>query len=162
VFGITKQRSGDGNNNDSKPDGSKKGEEAGGEGQTQGEKLRIVAITEINGASKGIKVKSGEGLEKVADDKFPFTAKFSVGYDTFRGLDWSPNDFDLGKGTGGVIIKKTEGTVDFASTGNQVVLTIKDKTSFCVTITGFDPNRDVTAAKLRYEYNKEAADGVSV
>ena len=162
VFSIKKQRSGDGNNNDSKPDGSKKGEEAGEEGQTQGEKLRIVAITEINGASKGIKVKSGEGLEKVADDKFPFTAKFSVGYDTFRGLDWSPNDFDLGKGTGGVIIKKTEGAVDFASTGNQVVLTIKDKTSFCVTITGFDPNRDVTAAKLRYEYNKEAADGVSV
>lgn len=162
VFGIKKQKSGDGNNNASKPDEKKKGEEAGEEGQTQCEKLRIVAIAEINGAAKGIKAKSGEGLEKVADDKFPFTAKFFVGYDTFRGLDWSPNDFDLGKGTGGVAIEKTEGTVDFAATGNQVVLTIKDKTPFCVTITGFDPNRDVTAAKLRYEYRKEAEDGVSV
>ena len=162
VFGIKKQKPGDGNNNASKPDEKKKGEEAGEEGQTQSEKLRIVAIAEINGAAKGIKAKSGEGLEKVADDKFPFTAKFFVGYDTFRGLDWSPNDFDLGKGTGGVAIEKTEGTVDFAATGNQVVLTIKDKTPFCVTITGFDPNRDVTAAKMRYEYRKEAEDGVSV
>lgn len=162
VFGIKKQKPGDGNNNSSKPDGNNKGEEAGEEEQPQGEKLRIVAITEINGASKGVKVKSGEGLEKVSDDKFPFTAKFSIGYDTFRGLDWSPNDFDLGKGSGGVIIEKTEGTVDFASIGNQVVLTIKDKKPFCVTIIGFDPNRDVTAAKLRYEYKKEAVDGVSI
>ena len=42
-------------------------------------------------------------------------------------------------------------------------LAIKDKTPFCVTITGFDPNRDITAAKLRYDYKKEEVeDGVSV
>ena len=162
VFGIKKPKLGDGNNNANKPDNDKKGDNAGGEDQTQSEKLRIVAITEINGASKGIKAKSGEGLEKVAEDKFPFKAKFSVGYDTFKGLDWSPNDFDLGKGTGGVTIAKTEGSVDFAATGNQIVLTIKDKSPFCVTITGFDPHRDITAAKLRYEYRKEVEDGVSV
>lgn len=162
VFGIKKQKPGDGNNNASKPDDDNKGNDAGGDDQTPSEKLRIVAITEINGTAKGIKAKSGEGLEKVADDKFPFKAKFSVGYDTFRGLDWSPNDFDLGKKTGGVSIERTEGSVEFSATGNQVVLTIKDKTPFTFTITGFDPNRDITAAKLRYEYRKEAEDGVSI
>ena len=162
VFGIKKQSAGDGNNNGNKPDDGKKGDDAGGDDETQGEKLRIVAITEINGADKGIKARSGEGLAKVEDAKFPFIAKFSVGYDTFRGLDWSPNDFDLGKGTGGVKVEKKEGSVDFAAHDNQIALTIKDKGPFCVTITGFDPNRDVTAAKLRYEYKKEADDGVSV
>jgi hypothetical protein len=162
VFGIKRQKSGDGNNNGNKPDDSNNGNDAGGDDQTQSEKLRIVAITEINGAEKGIRAKSGDGLEKVADDKFPFKAKFSVGYDTFRGLDWSPNDFDLGKGTGGVTVRRTEGTVEFDASGNQLVFTIKDKTPFCVTITGFDPNRDITAAKLRYEYRKEAENGVSV
>ena len=162
VFGIKKQKPGDGNNNASKPDDDNKGNDAGGDDQTPSEKLRIVAITEINGTAKGIKAKPGEGLEKVADDKFPFKAKFSVGYDTFRGLDWSPNDFDLGKGTGGVSIERTEGSVESSAAGNQVVLTIKDKRPFTVTITGFDPNRDITAAKLRYEYRKEVEDGVSV
>lgn len=162
VFGIKKQKPGDGNNNASKPNEDKKGDDAGGDDQTASEKLRIVAITEINGSAKGIKAKSGEGLDRVAADKFPFTAKFSVGYDTFRGLDWSPNDFDLGKETGGVAIEKTEGSVEVSANGNQVVLTIKDKTPFAVTITGFDSNRDITAAKLRYEYRKEAEDGVSI
>ena len=162
VFGIKKPKIGDGNNNGKKPDGCKKGDDVDDNNQTQGDKLRIVTIAEVNGAVKGIKVKSGEGLQQVADDKFPFTAKFSLGYDTFRGLDWSPNDFDLGKGIGGVKVEKAEGNVEFLAHDNQIVLTIKAKTPFCIIITGFDPHRDITVAKLRYEYKKEVEDGVSV
>ena len=162
VFGIKKPKIGDGNNNGNKPDGGKQGDDVDDNNQTQGEKLRIVTVAEVNGAVKGVKVKSGEGLKQVADDKFPFTAKFSLGYDTFRGLDWSPNDFDLGKGIGGVKVEKTEGNIELRAHGNQIALAIKDKTPFCIIITGFDPHRDITVAKLRYEYKKEVEDGVSV
>lgn len=163
IFGIKKHKEETGNNDGSKPDNGNGGDDGGNGDQTPSEKLRIVAISEINGETKGIKAKAGEGLAKVPDDKFPFVAKFVVGYDTFKGLDWSPNDFMLETGAAGVILAKKEGTVDAKGKGNQVLLTIKDKTPFCVTITGFDPNRDITAAKLRYDYKKEEVEnGVSV
>lgn len=163
VFGIKKPKQETGNNDGNKPDNGNGGEEGGNGDQTPSEKLRIVAISEINGEAKGIKAKAGEGLAKVPDEKFPFVAKFVVGYDTFKGLDWSPNDFMLETGAGGVSLSVKDGTVDAKGQGNQVFLTIKDKTPFCITITGFDPNRDITAAKLRYEYKKEEVeDGVSV
>ncbi len=162
IFGIKKARPDTENNDGKKAGDGKDGNESGGKEETQSEKLRIVTISEINGDEKGIKVKPGDGLLKVPDEKFPFTAKFSVGYDTFRGLDWTPNDFDLGTGFGGVSVAVKEGTVKPTCKGNQVTLTISDRSRFVVAITGFDPNRDITAAKLRYEYRKEAADGVSV
>lgn len=148
VFGIRKPK--DGN----KPDDGEGNSETDGE-KTHEEKLRIVAFSVIDGSAKGIRVHNDEGLQNVADDKFPFRAKFVVGYDTFRGLSWSPNDFDLATGNGGVSVTVKAGTVETEANGNAVTLTIKDKSDFTVEIVGFDPNRDATAEKLRYEYPKK-------
>jgi hypothetical protein len=163
VFGIKKPKEDNGNNDGKKPDDEgDDGNDAGGD-VTQAEKLRIVAFSEINGEAKGIKVHDGPGLANVDDEKLPFKAKFAVGYDTFRGLSWTPNDFDLSNGGGGVKLQVKTGTAEVEGKGNSVVVTIKDKSPFSVEITGFDPNRDITAEKLRYDYTKqEVADGESL
>ena len=163
VFGIKKARPNARNNAGSAVDNSNSGDDVGNVEPPSPEK-RIVAISEIDGNEKGIRARAGEGLLNLPDDKFPFRATFFVGYDTFRGLDWSPNDFMLdNSGSGGVTLSVTEGTVEVQGQGNKVILTIKDKTPFCVTLKGFDQNRDVIAEKLRYDYRREEAeDGVSV
>lgn len=156
VFGIKKPKDESGNKEGKKPDEGENGNDAGGEG-TPAEKLRIVAFSEINGAVKGIKVHNGDGLAKVSDDKLPFKAKFIVGYDTFRGISWSPNDFDLSDGSGGVGLVVKEGSISAEGRGNSVILKINDRKPFSVAIIGFDPNRDISADKLRYDYTKEEA-----
>lgn len=163
VFGIKKPKEDNGNKDGKKPDDDgTDGNDAGGE-VTQEEKLRIVTFSEINGETKGIRVHDGPGLANVANDKLPFKAKFAVGYDTFRGLSWSPNDFDLASGGGGVNLKVKSGTAEAEGKGNSVVITIMDKSPFSIEITGFDPNRDITAEKLRYDYTKqEIEDGESL
>lgn len=163
VFGIKKNKPGTRNSEGNKADNGNGGNEGENTEPPPPEK-RIVTISEIDGNVKGIRAKAGEGLSNVSDEKFPFKATFFVGYDTFRGLDWSPNDFMLDNGgSGGVTLSVTEGTVEVKGIGNKVILTIKDKAPFCVTVTGFDPNRDVIAEKLRYDYKREEAeDGVSV
>ena len=161
VFGIKKNKPEMHNNDGNKPDNNKEGDDGGNTITTLAEKKRIVTISEIDGSIKGIKVKAGEGLSNVPDEKFPFISTFFVGYDTFRGLDWSPNDFMLENRSGEVHLSITEGSVEVKGQGNKITLTIKDKAPFCVTITGFDPNRDIIAANLRYDYKKvEVEDGV--
>lgn len=163
IFGIKKPKDDNGNKDGKKPDDTgDDGDEAGGE-VTQEEKLRIVAFSEINGEDKGIRVHDGPGLTNLADDKMPFKAKFAVGYDTFRGLSWSPNDFDLASGCGEVKLRVKDGTAEAEGKGNSVVITIKDKALFSIEITGFDPNRDITVEKLKYDYTKkEVEDGESL
>ncbi len=163
VFGIKKNKSEKHNNDGNKTDKGNNGEDGGNIEPPQTERLRIVSISEIDGDSKGIRIKAGEGLSRVPDERFPFVATFFVGYDTFRGLDWSPNDFMLDNGSGGVLLSIAEGSVEAKGMGNKIVLTIKDKAPFCVNVTGFDPNRDIVAENLRYDYKKvEVEDGVSV
>lgn len=164
VFGIKKNRPETRNNDGTQAGNANGGNDDGNPEPPPPEKKPIVAISEINGDSKGIKVKTGEGLSDVPAEKFPFKATFPVGYDTFKGLAWSPNDFMLDNGgTGGVTLSVLEGTVEAKGQGNKVILTIKDKDPFCVTVTGFDPNRDIIAEKVKYDYKKEGTeDGVSV
>ena len=60
-------------------------------------------------------------------------------------------------------LKVKSGTAEAEGKGNCVVITIKDKSPFSIEITGFDPNRDITAEKLRYDYTKqEIEDGESL
>ena len=166
VFGIKKQKSETRNNDGNNADDGNDGNNSGDVEPPASERLRIVEISEINGATKGIKIKSGERLFKLPDEQFPFVATFFVGYDTFRGLDWSPNDFMLDDCSGSVVLSITEGreVVNVKGQKNKITLTVKDRKPFCVTVTGFDPNRDIIAAKLRYDYKKkeEVEDGVSV
>lgn len=165
VFFIKKNKTETPPNNDgSKTAGGNNGNDGGNTEppQTEAERMRIVTISKKD--EGGIQVKAGEMLSRVSDEKFPIVVTFFVGYDTFRGLDWSPNDFILdGNGSGGVHISVTEGSVEAKGQRNKIVLTIKDKAPFCVNVTGFDPNRDIIAANLRYVYKKmEVEDGVSV
>ena len=163
VFGIKKPKPEASNNNSKDSNGASGGDDGGNGNLALPERQRIVAISEIDGAVKGIKVKAGEGLANVPDEKFPFSASFNIGYDTFNGLDWSPNDFMLDNGAGGVAISITEGTIEVKGLKNKVILIIKDKMPFGVTVTGFDQNRDIIVDKLRYDYKREEVeDGVSI
>ena len=166
VFFIKKNNPETHNNDGNKAAGGNDGNDGGNTEppQTEAERKRNVVISEIDGNTKGIKVKPGEGLSMVPDEKFPIVATFFVGYDTFGGLDWSPNDFMLDNSDpSGVHISVMEGSVEANGQGNKIILFIKDKAPFCVTVTGFDPNRDIIVEKLRYDYKKmEVEDGVSV
>ena len=124
-------------------------------------------IVEISGITGGIQVTPGSSLSTTS---VPLTATFFVGYDTFRGLDWTPNDFDLENGSGGVRLSVEEGNVKAEGKENKIILTINDRNPFRVTVKGFDSNRDIIATKVRYDHKsnddpekeKEVEDGVSI
>lgn len=163
VFGIKKPKDENPNDGGKEPDDKGGSGDGAGGGGTAEEKLRIISFVECNGVDKGIRVHDGPGLKNVPDEKLPFVAKFSIGYDTFRGLSWTPNDFNLTDGRGGVHIKVESGTVKFEGHDNHVMLKIIDRSPFSVEIAGFDANRDVTVEKLRYDYSrKEVEDGESL
>lgn len=167
IFGISKPKgkdpSGTGTTEPETPPPS--GEDDPEDPPTLEEKGRIISISEINNATDtGLRIFSDKGLEKRADYEFPLKTTFVVGYDTLRGLSWSPNDFDFSTGSGGVKIKLESGNVEIFACGNKVTLTIKDKTPFVFSLTGFDKNRDLNVDKLRTVANKqeEVDDGISI
>lgn len=160
VFGIKRQSTDDDNRDGIVPSSSSEGKDAG-EDLSIAERLKIISFSLINGNDTGVKIKNGSGLEKLDDNKLPIKVKFKIGYDTFKGLSWSPNDFDLGKDDI-VKLKCEEGSAKISGDNNVVILEILDKHQFSVSITGFDKNRDITVANVRYIYAKEDENAAEV
>ena len=157
IFGIPKKKPE--HDNDA---GRTNADDSGGEGDETDEtdipppKMeRIVGVEQKSeGGRKGFKLFNGPALATAR--KFPFTVKLKVGYDTYRGLDWSPFDFDLEKKDKIAIdIVKGAGVVAYTAKGNALSLTVVKPEEFEVDLLGFDENRDVIVDKIRYDYGKE-------
>ncbi len=149
IFGIKKQKS-ESPNEAGKKTGDKPGTTDPEEPSEVISNLKRIDFSQIDDGETGFKVSEGEGLASIEDEKFPFTASFKIGYDTFHGLDWDQNDFDLSNSSE-IKIKKELGDVTFEAEDNRVVFTIPNKKPFIVKITGFDANRDINIDQVTYK-----------
>ena len=116
-------------------------------------KKAFVEFPEIQGERKGFKIVSGPGLSQAK--AFPLLISFKVGYDTFRGMDWSPFDFSLDDSKK-IQIEKSGDCVTIESAKQNLFKIRVDKAGdFEISVSGFDPNRDVIVDKIRYQYPSE-------
>jgi len=113
-------------------------------------KERLVDIVEVQDQQKGFKVKDGPGLGSAKS--FPLHVKLACGYDTFRGLDWTPFDFDLKEPSQIAIEVQGDHVRLDKREGNQLEITVLQPEPFSVALTGFDSNRDVIVDRIRYVY----------
>lgn len=160
VFGIKQKLEKKGIPDGKSPGDPNEGDDAG-EDLGLPKKRSIISLSEINGTSKGVKIKNGEGLTDIEDSKLPMKVSFKIGYDTFSGLNWTPNDFELEKDTT-IKLAIEDGSVKVYGKGNTVTLEIDNKMPFSVLVTGFDENRDISVANLRYDYSKENENATEV
>lgn len=159
VFGLPKKAADDPDRGrKSKDDNDDDGE---GDDDDDKDKNRHEKIVEVHGVSGGFCLKNGPGY--LTAKAFPFQAVFKIGYDTFNGLSWGPNDFSLEKNDRIQIGVETGGErVKVSGKGNVLTLqiekpgTTQDTQAFLVRVTGFDENRDVIVAGPRYKYQEEA------
>lgn len=144
--------------------GSTGGDDAGGVPPTE-PKGNLIDFQEINNDSAhGFKVVSGSRLLTLDSNKFPMKIRFKVGYDTFSGISWSPNDFILGKH---IKFKNQRGIIKVTFSENSVLITVNKQQPFSFEMVGFDANRDVIVDGRNHEYNngdnsQEASDGISI
>lgn len=153
VFGIPKEeeKKPEDEENKKKPNpGEDEGDEGGKPDKPPRPKAAFVEFNEIQGTRKGFKVSSGPGLAEAKE--FPFVLPLEIGYDTFKGLDWSQFDFRLEDET--KISVETTGPVEIAKReGNNLELRVlSNEPAFTVSVTGFDPNRDLSVNPGRYQY----------
>lgn len=116
-------------------------------------KKAFVEFWDIQAEKKGFKIVSGPGLAQAKS--FPLFVSCKVGYDTFSGMDWSPFDFLLNDAAR-ITIEKTSDTVSIVcAEQNLLQIRIDRPDEFEVSVTGFDPNRDIIVDKIRYQYLQE-------
>ena len=116
-------------------------------------KQKFVVFTDIQGERKGFKISSGPGLPEAKS--FPMFLSMKIGYDTFRGMDWTPFDFQLDD-SGKIGIEKSGNSVSIAEKHqNHLKIRVDGPGDFEIAVSGFDPNRDVVIDKIRYEYPTE-------
>lgn len=134
-------------------------DEEGDEDEDEDEKKnRHEKIVEIHGVDGGFCLKNGPGY--AAAKMFPFQAIVTIGYDTFSGLSWGPNDFALEKNDKIAIrIEKGSDRIKVEAKANLLTLLVEkpgEEIDFLVRVTGFDENRDVIVEGPRYKYPEEA------
>jgi len=154
VFGIKKKTDAE-IKEGKKPDDERSGDDENQEENDPDTNLPLLTFSVVSGSAKGVRIKQGEGLQKVLPEKFPVNARFVVGYDTLSGISWTKNDFDLETRSGGVSLDVIQGSVKASGRGNVVSLQLFDASPFEVTVSGFGDDRDVAVDKVRYEYKKE-------
>lgn len=99
--------------------------------------------------------------ERKVEKGYPFTATYKMGYAPFNKTKWTKYDFDLGPG-GMIAIalddESQKDIVDVKGADNRLVLTIKKQGGFRLSVTGFDPNRDLEITRQKYDYSKAVPD----
>ena len=155
VFGIPKDVE---EENDEKKKAKKKPDEGKGDESSDPEtppppKQAFVEFRDIQAEKKGFKIVSGPGLAQAKS--FPLFVSCKVGYDTFRGMDWSPFDFLLDDATKITIEQTGDAVKVVCSEQNLLKIQIDRPEEFEVSVTGFDPNRDIIVDKIRYQYLQE-------
>lgn len=101
--------------------------------------------------------------ERKVEKGYPFTATYKMGYAPFNKTKWTKYDFDLGPGGTIAIALDDEShkdIVDVKGTDNKLVLTVKKQGGFKLSVTGFDPNRDLEITRQKYDYSKAVPDTV--
>lgn len=160
VFGLPKKAADDADKG-RKP--KKDDDEENGDGDDDDDKElnRHEKIVEVYGIDGGFCLKNGTGYPNAK--AFPFQATVKIGYDTFSGLSWGPNDFSLEKNDKIQVGVEVGGDrVKVSGKGNVLTLQIEkpdetqDTQDFLVRVTGFDENRDVIVDGPRYKYPEEA------
>ena len=95
--------------------------------------------------------------DRVAEKGYPFKAFYKMGYAPFNKTKWSPNDFDL-KDSATIAIALEDPAqseiVEFSGDGNKLVVRVKKQGAFRLSVTGFDPNRDLEITRQRYDYSE--------
>ena len=99
--------------------------------------------------------------DRKVEKGYPFSATYKMGYSPFCKTKWSRYDFDLGPdGTIAIALddESQKDIVDFKGVDNRLVLTIKKQGGFKLSVTGFDPNRDLEISRQKYDYSKAISD----
>lgn len=93
--------------------------------------------------------------DRVSEKGYPVKCPFVMGYAPFTKSSWSKFDFRLDDAeTIKIEFEKPEQKelVDIDPVDNRLTLTVKKQGAFRISVTGFDPNRDLEVSKKRYEY----------
>ncbi len=96
--------------------------------------------------------------ERVSEKGYPVKCPFVMGYAPFTKSSWSKFDFRLDDAkTVKIEFEKPEQAeiAAFEAVDNRLTLTIKKPGAFRLSVTGFDPNRDLEVSKKHYEYPAE-------
>lgn len=95
--------------------------------------------------------------DRVAEKGYPFKAFYKMGYAPFNKTKWSPNDFDLQDSSAIAIALEDPAQseiAEFSGDGNRLVVLVKKPGAFRLSVTGFDPNRDLEITRQRYDYSE--------
>ena len=99
--------------------------------------------------------------DRKVEKGYPFSATYKMGYSPFSKTKWSKYDFDLTPG-GAIAIalddESQKDIVDVKGVDNRLILTIKKQGGFKLSVTGFDPNRDLEITRQKYDYSKAVPD----
>ena len=99
--------------------------------------------------------------DRKVEKGYPFSATYKMGYSPFSKTKWSKYDFDLTPG-GTITIalddESQKDIVDVKGVDNRLILTIKKQGGFKLSVTGFDPNRDLEITRQKYDYSKAVPD----
>ena len=96
--------------------------------------------------------------DRVSEKGYPVKCPFVMGYAPFTKSSWSKFDFRLDDAeTIKIEFEKPEQS-EFATVeavDNRLTLTVKKPGAFRISVTGFDPNRDLEVSKKHYEYSEQ-------
>ena len=95
---------------------------------------------------------------RISEKGYPVKCPFVMGYAPFTKSSWSKFDFRLDDAeTIKIEFEKSEQS-EFATVeavDNRLTLTVKKPGAFRLSVTGFDPNRDLEVSKKHYEYSEQ-------
>jgi hypothetical protein len=125
----------------------KPSKDTSGKGNQSGDKKR----PDKPSAPRGYVVtgtKGGFNVRRAHDDSAPCprVIKIRVAYDVLRGSpwgQWEPADFDFANGSGGITFETMHATVESGGGVGNTINIRPESDRFAVSVTGFDPNRDL-------------------